>query len=72
VTVKRHDVDRLQRSTRQQIIHALEEDLEGEGMLKEVWEECGTLEERRVVEDEVREVIDWIKGRLHGWLGDAR
>lgn len=62
--IKPHDEARIRKAVRQQIIEAINNDLDGgETLMKEVWEECGDVDEQRVAKDEMREVIKLIESR---------
>lgn len=69
---KPHDEARIRKAVRQQIIEAIRNDIDGgrdlasiggETLMKEVWEECGDVDEQRVAEDEMREIIKQIESR---------
>lgn len=50
--------------TRSQIIEALEDDLRGgELLMKEVWEECATIDDVAAAKHELREIIEDIRSR---------
>lgn len=63
MAVKEHRRRELVLMTRRQIARAIEDDLNGELIMKEVWEECGELDEQRIVEDEMRDIIATIEAR---------
>jgi hypothetical protein len=59
VMVKPHDEARIRKAVRNQIIELLRHDLDGgELLMKEVWEQCGDVDEQKVAGDEIRAVID--------------
>lgn len=53
----------LLRLTRNQIANAIEDDINGERIMKEVWEECADRAEQMVVEDEMRALVALIRRR---------
>lgn len=64
MALKQHDVDRLRRATLRCIAEELGDAIEGEGLLKEAYEECGSVEEQRLVQDEARTVLAYVKARI--------
>jgi len=55
--MKSHDEIRVRTAVRRAVIEILDEDLLGGENLKEVWEECGDVNEQAVAKDEIRQII---------------
>ena len=55
--------EELKRLTREQIASAIEDDLNGERIMKELWEQTATETEEAVVKTEMRALIALIRGR---------
>ncbi len=50
---------------REQIIDALEQDLHGEAIMKEVWEECETDAQYECAKSNLQSVIDLIRADIN-------
>jgi hypothetical protein len=52
----------IRRMVRKQIGDRIDEDLDcrGEGLMKEVWEDTRTADERRVANDEMRRILSFL------------
>lgn len=62
--IKPHDEARIRKAVRTAIERVLQEDLDGNEMImKEVWEDCGSMDEERVAKDELSQIIRLIKTR---------
>lgn len=60
--IKPHDDERVRAAVRRAVIEILDEDLLGHAeSLKEVWEECGDVNEQAVAKDEIRQIITLIR-----------
>lgn len=62
--LKPNDEARICKAVRQAIITVLQADLEGdEQIMKEVWEECGSMDEQYAAQREIAAIITLIQGR---------
>lgn len=59
----RERFEELERLTREQIASTIEDDLNGERIMKEVWEQTSTEAEEAVVKTEMRALVALIRGR---------
>lgn len=56
---------KLQKETVTSVLYYLKDDLDGgELLMKETWEECSNAEEREVVKEEIRTLMELLRGRL--------
>lgn len=63
--LKEHDQKRVRQAVRQSVIGMLETDAEGTSEnFKEAWEECSSVAEQRVAQDELRAIIALIHTRM--------
>lgn len=64
MAIEEHDKSRLRKLTLSHIAAELEQDLNGEKIMKEVWEECDSVDEQKYVEEIMREVIAILRGMI--------
>lgn len=64
MSVKPHDEERIRKAMRASVLDMLENDVDGRAEnFKEAWEECGSVDEQKIANDEIRQIIALVKGR---------